>query len=410
MHNDMNNNAHSYEGTGFSTQAIHVGNNPDRWDSRCVVPPLVMSTTFKQYSPGVHAGYEYGRSGNPTRQALEECLAPLEKAKYALAFSSGLGATTALSYLMETGNHVLLVDDVYGGTNRFFRHCAARMGIHSSFVDMCDLKLTEEAIKRNTAMLWIETPTNPMLKLIDIKAVAELAKKINPHIIVVVDNTFSSSYFQTPLELGADVVVHSLTKYMNGHSDVVMGAIMTNNENLFTRLKFLQNALGIVPSPFDCSLVNRSLKTLSIRMKEHMANGLRVAQALEKNTRIEKIIYPGLESHPQHELYKRQMKGFGGMISIYVKGGLLETSTFLKELKIFSLAESLGGYESLIEHPAIMTHASVPKDQRDRLGIVDNLVRISVGLEDADDLVHDLNQALAKAVLLCDLEEHPLQG
>jgi len=279
------------------------------------------------------------------------------------------------------------------------------MGIHSSFVDMRDFKLTEEAIKPNTAMVWIETPTNPTLKLVDLKGIAELAKKKNPNMIIVVDNTFASSYFQSPLELGADIVVHSLTKYMNGHSDVVMGAIMTSNENLFTRLKFLQNALGIVPSPFDCSLVNRSLKTLAIRMKEHMANGLKVAQALEKNPRIEKILYPGLESHPQHELYKRQMKGFGGMISIYVKGGLLETTSFLKELKIFSLAESLGGYESLIEHPAIMTHASVPKDQRDVLGIVDNLVRISVGLEDADDLIEDLNQALCKAVLLCSLNE-----
>jgi cystathionine gamma-lyase len=405
-HHDMNNNTHhTYESTGFSTQAIHVGNNPEKWESRSVVPPIVMATTFKQFSPGVHAGYEYGRSGNPTRQALEECMAPLEKAKYALAFSSGLGATTAISFLLQSKDHVLLVDDVYGGTNRFFRLCASRMGIESSFADMLDLKLTEEAIKPNTAMLWIETPTNPTLKLIDIQAVVELAKKKNPKVIIVVDNTFSSSYFQNPLELGADIVVHSLTKYMNGHSDVVMGALMTNNEDLFTRLKFLQNSLGIVPSPFDCSLVNRSLKTLAIRMKEHQANGLKVAQALEKNPRIEKILYPGLESHPQHELYKRQMKGFGGMISVYIKGGLLETSTFLKELKLFALAESLGGYESLIEHPAIMTHASVPKEQRDVLGIVDNLVRISVGLEDVEDLIEDLNQALAKAVLLCSFEK-----
>jgi len=392
---------YSYEeNTGFATKAIHVGNDPENWNYHSVVPPLVMSTTFKQFAPGVHAGYEYGRSGNPTRQVLEECLAPLEKAKHALTFSSGLGATTALSFLLEAGNHVLLVDDVYGGTNRFFRQCASRMGIESSFVDMLNLKLTEEAIKPNTTMIWIESPTNPTLKLIDIKAVTELAKRKNPNMIVVIDNTFSSSYFQTPLEFGTDIVVHSLTKYMNGHSDVVMGAIMTNNEDLYKRIKFLQNSLGIVPSPYDCSLVNRSLKTLALRMREHMSNGLKVARALENNPCIEKILYPGLESHPQHELYKRQMKGFGGMISIYVKGGLEETTTFLKELKIFALAESLGGYESLIEHPAIMTHASVPPVQRQMLGIVDNLVRISVGLEDADDLIQDLNQALSKTLYI----------
>lgn len=391
--------SHTYDNCGFETKAIHVGQEPERWDSRVVVPPIVLGTTYKQYSPGEHAGYEYSRSGNPTRNTLEECMAPLENAKYALAFSSGLGALTAISYLMRTGEHVLCVDDVYGGTNRFLRHCASRMGIETTFVDMLDFDATVKAIKPNTTIVWIETPTNPTLKLIDIQSISEIVKKKNPNVIVVVDNTFASSYFQKPLELGADIVTHSLTKYMNGHSDVVMGAIMMNDQQLHERLKYLQNALGIVPAPFDCYMVNRSLKTLALRMRQHMQNGLKIARALESNPRLSKVIYPGLESHPQHELYKKQMKGFGGMISIYLKGANLEqTNVFLKSLKVFTLAESLGGYESLIEHPAIMTHASVPKDQRDILGIGDNFVRISIGLEDADDLLEDINQALVTAI------------
>lgn len=384
----------------FETQAIHAGQDPEKWDSRCVVPPLVMSTTFKQFAPGQHAGYEYGRSGNPTRNSLEACLAPLEKAKYALTFASGLGALTTLSYLLKTGDHIVTVDDVYGGTNRFFRNCANRMGIETSFVDMTDLIQTQKAFKSNTAMCWIETPTNPTLKLVDIRAVCDLAKRLNPSVIIVVDNTFSSAYFQNPLELGADIVLHSLTKYMNGHSDVVMGAIMLNDEELHTRMRYLQNAVGAVPSPFDCFLVNRGIKTLAPRMRHHMENGLKIAQYLSKNERILRVIYPGLESHPQHDLYKKQMKGFGGMISVYLKGGLEEASVFMNSLKLFSLAESLGGYESLIEHPALMTHASVPKEQRALLGIDDNFVRLSVGLENGDDLIADLEQALQKAVKL----------
>lgn len=399
MSSSENNNNHSLaSSSGFATNAIHVGQDPDKWDSRTVVTPIILGTTFKQAAPGEHYGYDYGRSGNPTRNTLEETLASLEKAKYALTFSSGLGALTTMSYLLKSGDHVVLVDDVYGGTNRFFRHCASRMGIDSTFVDMIDLDSIEHAFKPNTAMVWLETPTNPTLKLIDIKGVCDYAKKINPNIIVVVDNTFASAFFQNPLELGADIVTHSLTKYMNGHSDVVMGAIMLSDTKLYERLKFLQNALGAIPSPFDSFLVGRGLKTLAVRMKEHSVNGLTIAKALEKNARIEKVIYPGLESHPQHALFKRQMKGFGGMISIYIKGGLEESKTFLKSLKLFTLAESLGGYESLIEHPALMTHASVPKDQRAVLGITDNFLRLSVGIETVEDLLEDINQALVKAI------------
>jgi cystathionine gamma-lyase len=325
-------------------------------------------------------------------------LAPLEKAKYALTFSSGLGATTTLSYLLKSGDSVLSVDDVYGGTNRFFRQCASRMGIHIDFVDMRDLDLTEKALKDSTAMVWIETPTNPTLKLVDIKAVCEIVRKRLPKCFIVVDNTFASSFFQNPLQLGADIVMQSLTKYMNGHSDVVMGAIMLNDDELYEKMKYLQNACGAIPSPFDCYLVNRGLKTLHVRMREHQSNGMKVAQWLSTNPRIEKVLYPGLESHPQHELYKRQMKGFGGMISVYLKGDLCQTLDFFKHLQHFCCAESLGGYESLVEHPALMTHASVPAEQRATLGITDNFVRISVGLEDVDDLIKDLDQALHKAI------------
>ena len=382
----------------FETKAIHVGQEPEKWNSRAIVTPIVLATTFKQFAPGNFAGFEYGRSGNPTRDALEECLAPLEKAKYALTFASGLGALTTLSYLLKTGDHIVTVDDVYGGTNRFFRNCAQRMGIESTFVNMMDLKETEAAFKANTKMVWLETPTNPTLKLVDIAAVCEIARRKAPTAVIIVDNTFASAFFQNPLELGADIAMHSLTKYMNGHTDSVMGAIMLNNEDLYKQMKYLQNAVGAVPSPFDCYMVSRGLKTLALRMRQHMENGMKLARALEKNPRIEKLIYPGLESHPQHELYKRQMKGFGGMISVYIKGDLQTTVKFLQGLKLFAIAESLGGYESLIEHPAIMTHASVPAEQRAILGIGDNFVRISVGLENADDLIEDINQSLIAAI------------
>lgn len=390
----MSEHRHESEKYQFETNAIHAGQEPEQWTSRAVVPPISMSTTFKQFGPGETAGYDYGRSGNPTRIALETCLASLEKAKYACTFSSGLATLTTLSYLLKSGDQILSVDDVYGGSNRFFQNCSSRMGIEIGFVDMLDLDKVKAAFTPNTAMVWIETPTNPTLKLIDIVSVCKLAKQHNPNIIVVVDNTFASSYFQNPLELGVDIVMHSLTKYMNGHSDVIMGAIMLNDDNLYKRMNFLQNSCGAVPSPFDCFLVNRGLKTLGLRMREHQSNGLKIATALSSHPKIEKVIYPGLESHPQHELYKRQMKGFGGMIAFYIKGDLAAASLFMKSLKLVTLAESLGGYESLVEHPALMTHASVPAAQRAELGINDNFIRMSIGLENVDDLLNDINNAL----------------
>lgn len=394
----MSEHRHESEKYHFQTNAIHAGQEPENSVSRCVVPPLVLSTTFKQFAPAETAGFDYGRSGNPTRKTLETCLASLEKAKYALTFSSGLASLTTLSYLMKSGDHVLVCDDVYGGSNRFFLNCSARMGVEPTFVNMLDLKKTEESFRPNTTMVWVETPTNPTLKLIDIEAIVLMARKNNPKTIIVVDNTFASSYFQNPLELGADIVMHSLTKYMNGHSDAIMGAIMLNDDELNKKMLFLQNSCGAVPSPFDCYMVNRGLKTLALRMREHQKNGLEVSTALSTNPRIEKVIYPGLKSHPQHDLFKKQMKGFGGMIAFYIKGDLQAATKFMQCLKIITLAESLGGYESLVEHPALMTHASVPAEQRATLGITDNFIRMSVGLENAEDLIKDIEQALVQAV------------
>uniref|UniRef100_A0A182JKI4 cystathionine gamma-lyase n=1 Tax=Anopheles atroparvus TaxID=41427 RepID=A0A182JKI4_ANOAO len=381
---------------GFSTKAIHVGQEPDQWNSRAVVPPISMSTTFKQSGPAQHSGFEYGRSGNPTRDVLERCLASLDNGRFGLTFASGLGATTTVITMLKSGDHVVAGDDLYGGTNRLLRNVAQKMGIEIEFVDLTNLAAIEQAIKPNTKLFWMETPTNPLLKVIDIRAVAEVAHK-QPGIVVVVDNTFLSSYLQRPLDLGADVVMYSLTKYMNGHSDVIMGAMVTNDEQIYEKLKFLQNATGIVPSPFDCYLVNRSLKTLALRMERHKINSLAIAKFLETHPKVERVIHPGLESHPQHELAKRQTYGHSGIMSFYIRGGLDEASNFLKALDVFTLAESLGGYESLAELPSVMTHASVPLEQRITLGITDGLVRLSVGLEDVDDLIADLKQALDKA-------------
>lgn len=358
-----------------------------------------MATTFKQHGPGEHAGYEYSRSGNPTRDCLEECLAKLENAKYGLVFASGLAATNTITFLLKNGDHILAMDDLYGGTNRMFRRCTSQMGIDITMVDCTDIEKVESSIKPNTKMVWIETPTNPMMKLVDIASVVKVVRAKAPKdCFVVVDNTFMSSYFQRPLDHGADLVFHSMTKYMNGHSDVVMGCICTNRDDLKERLFFLQYAIGAVPSPFDCFLANRGLKTLHIRMREHMKNGLAVAKFLEENSRVEKVIHPGLPSHPQHELAKRQMRGYSGMVSFYIKGGREQSSIFLKTLKIFTLAESLGGFESLAELPSVMTHASVPPDQRDKLGISDSLIRLSVGIEDVQDLIDDLDIALKAAI------------
>jgi cystathionine gamma-lyase len=375
----------------FSTKAIHVGGHPDK-ETGAVMPPIYQTSTYAQTSPGVHQGYEYTRSHNPTRTRLEECFAALENAKYALATASGLGATTLIMHALDVGSSVLCGDDVYGGTYRLFTNVFK--DIHKiEFTDTTDLKDLEKKMKKNKPkLLWLETPTNPMLKITDIKKATALAKKYK--VITVVDNTFMSPYFQNPLDLGADIVLHSVSKYLNGHSDVVGGAIMLNDETLYKKLWYLQNAIGPCQSPFDSWLVLRGVKTLAVRMREHEKNAIEVAKFLEKHPKVESVIYPGLKSHPQHDIAKKQMKGFGGMITFFIKGGLKESRAFLETVKLFTLAESLGGVESLIEHPAIMTHASIPKKVREELGIKDNLIRLSVGIEDVGDLIKDLEKAL----------------
>merc|ERR1712013_791138 len=381
----------------FATKALHVGQEPEQWSSLAVVPPISLSTTFKQNSPANPTLYEYSRSGNPTRDVLERCLASLDNAKYAATFASGLAACSSIVNLLSAGDHIVSMDDIYGGTNRFFRKVASRMNIETSFVDAMIASNIEDAIRPNTRMVWIETPTNPTLKIVDIRAVSEITKK-HKDIFLVVDNTFESAYFQRPLELGADVSYYSLTKYMNGHTDVIMGAACTNNDELHEKLRFLQNAIGPVPSPFDCYLVNRSLKTLRVRMEEHQRNSLIVGKWLEAHPGIESVRHPGLPSHPQHELVKSQCYGHSGMISFYLKGGLEESKTLLSALKLITLAESLGGYESLAELPYLMTHASIEEKERVALGVTDNLIRISVGLENVEDIIADLDQALKAAV------------
>jgi len=383
------------ESMGFATKCIHAGQPPDA-QTGAVTVPISLATTFVQKSPGQHQGYEYSRSGNPTRTAFEALVAACENGKYGLAFASGLAATTTITNMFKSGDHIISSDDVYGGTNRYFNRVALpSMGITCSLVDFNKEGAIEAAIKKETKMIWMETPTNPTLKISDIKQAAGIAKKHN--LILVVDNTFMSPYFQKPLDLGADIVVHSVTKYLNGHSDVVMGVLATNNPDLFKQLKFFQNSIGAVPSPFDCYNAMRGMKTLPIRMREHAKNAQVVAEYLEKHPAVEKVTYPGLPSHPQHELAKKQMTGFGGMITFFLKGGLNESRAFLENLKLFALAESLGAVESLAEHPAIMTHASVPPDQRAKLGISDTMCRLSVGIEDIEDIMADLKHALAAA-------------
>nr|XP_004561529.1 cystathionine gamma-lyase [Maylandia zebra] len=381
----------------FATDAIHVGQEPEQWKSMAVVPPISLSTTFKQYSPGKHAGFEYSRSGNPTRNCLEKAVAALDGAKYCLALASGLAATVTVTHMLKAGDGIVSMDDVYGGTNRYFQRIAAEVGLDVSFADCTKPQLLKAALKPNTKLVWIETPTNPMMKVVDIKACSDLVHEHNKDIVVVVDNTFMSAYFQRPLALGADICMYSATKYMNGHSDVVMGLVSMNREDLYERLKFLQNALGSVPSPFDCFLCNRGLKTLHLRMERHFKNTLAVAKFLEADPRVERVLYPGLPSHPQYEVMKRQCTGCPGMIAFNIKGKLEHATTFLNNLKMFAIAESLGGYESLAEHPAIMTHASVPENERNVLGISDTLIRLSVGLEDEANIIEDLDQALAAA-------------
>ncbi len=378
----------------FDTDAIHAGQQPDP-TTGAIMTPVYLTSTYVQDGPGEHKGYEYSRTKNPTRVALEGCLAALEGAKFGAAFASGCAAADMLMHHLEAGDHVVCSDDVYGGTFRLFDKVFRRQGLSFTFVDLSDLTNLEKAITPKTKMLWVETPTNPMLKLVDLARAAEIAKKHK--LISVADNTFMTPYFQRPLDFGFDVVTHSTTKYLNGHSDVVGGFVCTSNQDLADKMYFLQNAIGGVQGPMDAFLVLRGVKTLHVRMDRHEKNASKIAAFLQTHPKATKVNWPGLETHPQHKLARTQMKGFGGMMTFDIKGGLEAARKFLKTTKVFSCAESLGGVESLIEHPAIMTHASVPKENREKLGITDGLIRLSVGIEDVQDLIEDLDHALKVA-------------
>ncbi|MBX7115613.1 MAG: cystathionine gamma-synthase [Myxococcaceae bacterium] len=378
----------------FDTLAIHAGQAPDP-STGAIMTPVYLTSTYVQDGPGGHKGYEYSRTKNPTRAALESCLAALEGAKFGAAFASGCAASDMLMHMLSAGDHVLCSDDVYGGTFRLFDKVFARQGLTFSFIDMSKPENLEKAITPKTKMIWVETPTNPMLKLVDLARAAEVAKKHS--LISVCDNTFMTPYFQRPLDLGFDVVTHSTTKYLNGHSDTVGGFVCTSNKDIADRMYFLQNAVGGVPSPFDSFLVLRGVKTLHVRMQRHAENAAKIAEFLSAHPKASNVVWPGLTTHPQHALAKKQMSGFGGMMTFEIKGGLEAARKFLQTVKVFACAESLGGVESLIEHPAIMTHASIPKENRVKLGISDGLIRLSCGIEDAGDLVDDLKQAFAAA-------------
>lgn len=383
---------HIDDSARFGTKAIHAGQSPDP-STGAICTPIYQTSTFVQKSPGEIIGeYDYSRAANPTRTALEANLASLEGGKHGLVYSSGVAATGAVLHLLKAGDHVVLCDDVYGGTNRLFHKVFAQLGIEITLVDMTDHDAARKAMRPNTKLVWIETPTNPTLKIVDIAVMAEMGKKAGA--MVCVDNTFCSPYLQNPLALGADIVCHSLTKYIGGHSDAIGGALIVNDDEIHRKLKFVQLSEGAVPGIQECFLFLRSTKTLHVRMDRHCDNAAKVARHLESHAKVERVIYPGLESHPQHAIAKKQMRGFGGMLTIYLKGGVAESKKMLETVKIFALAESLGGVESLIEHPGIMTHASVPADQRAKLGIADNLVRLSVGIEDVGDLIADLDRAI----------------
>lgn len=372
----------------FETRAIHVGQEPDP-ATGALITPIYQTSTFAQEAVGAHKGYDYARTANPTRTALEQCLASLEGGRYGLAFASGMGAITTLLLYFKAGAHVVVCDDVYGGTYRLFQRVFAEFKLEFTFVDMTDHAATRAALKPNTRLLWLETPTNPLLKVVDIAAIAEIGHAHGA--LVGVDNTFASPYLQRPLALGADLAMHSTTKYLGGHSDVVGGALVLNDDALYERLKFLQNAAGAIPGPFDAWLVLRGLKTLALRMERHSANALKIARRLETHPRVSRVLYPGLESHPQHHIAQRQMPGFGGMISIILAGGEPAARRMAERTRLFALAESLGGVESLIEVPAAMTHTSVANSP---LAVDPGLVRLSVGIENADDLIADLDAAL----------------
>ncbi len=377
---------------GFDSRVIHAGQSPDP-STGAVMPPIYATSTYAQRSPGDHQGYEYSRSQNPTRMAYERCVADLESGTHGFAFASGMAAIGTILELLDTGSHVIAMDDLYGGTYRLFENVRKRSsGLSFSFVNISDRASVEAALRPETRMIWIETPTNPLLKLVDLDMISGLAHERG--IITVADNTFATPFVQRPLEHNFDIVVHSATKYLNGHSDVVNGIAVVNADELAGKMTYLQNSIGGIAGPFDSFLALRGVKTLSLRMRRHGENGQRLAEFLERHPRVEKVMYPGLESHPQHELARRQMNSFTGMVSFVVAGGLDGASRFLERLEVFTLAESLGGVESLANHPAIMTHASVPPEIRRRLGIGDDLVRLSAGIEDGDDLIRDVEQAL----------------
>ena len=379
---------------GFETRAIHAGQEADP-ATGAVMMPIYTSSTFKQESPGVHKGYDYSRSGNPTRKAFEECMASLEDGIKGYGFSSGVAAISACVELLEPGDHVIAMDDLYGGTVRLFNEIKTKsQGITVTYVDMTDFDNVEKAYTDKTKMIFVETPTNPLLKIADLDKIANFAKE--KKILSVCDNTFASTYIQKPLNFGIDIVLHSATKYLGGHSDLIAGVLVIgkDDKNLLEKMANIQNSLGPITSTFDSYLILRSLKTLSLRMERHSNNALLLANELINHEKIQKVIYPGLESHPQHQLAKKQMNGFGGIISIELNGGLEVSKSFLEKTKIFSLAESLGGVESLIEHPALMTHASVPAEIREKIGITDGLIRLSVGIESVEDLIEDIDQAL----------------
>ena len=376
----------------FSTRAIHAGQEPDP-STGAVMTPIYQTSTYAQTGMGEHKGFEYARTGNPTRSALEACVASLENGTHGLAFASGMAAESAVLSLLSAGDHMVACDDLYGGSYRIFERVMRRYNIETSYATAGNVAEYEKAIRPNTKLIWLETPTNPLLRLANIRAIAEVAHRHN--LLLVVDNTFSSPYFQQPLSLGADIVLHSTTKYINGHSDVIGGAVVTSNDEVYEALKFHQNAAGAVPGPFDVWLTMRGIKTLAVRMRQHEENAHSVARFLTEHKRIEKVYYPGLASHPDHELAKQQMSGFGGMVSFQFKGTLADVEQVVRRFKIFTFAESLGGVESLVCHPASMTHGSIPKEIREARGLNDTLLRLSIGIEDIEDIIGDLEQAFA---------------
>ena len=378
---------------GIATKAIHAGQEPDKTTGAIMVP-IYASSTYVQESPGKHKGFEYSRTQNPTRAAYERCVAEIESGEHGFAFASGMSAADSILGLLEMGDEVIAIDDLYGGTRRLFEKVTSKKsGLCFKFIDYKDFINLDRYISSKTKMIWVESPTNPLLKLVDFKSLQNINKKI----LTVVDNTFASPIVQRPLEYDIDIVMHSATKYLNGHSDMIGGVVITNRSDLAERLAFLQNSIGAIQGPFDSFLALRGLKTLPLRMERHNYNAKKIAEFLESNNKIEKVIYPGLESHEQYSLAKKQMKGYGGIVSFYIKADINKTKVFLENCQIFSLAESLGGVESLIEHPAIMTHGSIDKNLREKLGITDNFVRASVGIEDVEDLIEDLNYALKEA-------------